>query len=787
MTEPSQPARPDDTSWDLGHPPARTRDEVVDRGWIDPSRADEALATYEGSGSRVSFASFLVERGLLTVQQIAELEAEGAAGERPTRPVEPGAVFSGCVIEAELGHGGMGTVYRARREADGDVVVVKFLAPLYVHNAAWRARFLREAVSARRVDDPRVVRVSAVEVEGDQPHIVMEHVAGQDLEERLAAEGPLPPDEVARLGRDLALGLAAAHAQGVIHRDVKPGNARLTPDGAVKILDFGLAKVVEADDGVSLAGQVLGTPFYMAPEQWGEHMVDERSDVYGLGATLYHLLTGRVPYPGDKPMSVQRRVLSGRCPRPSTLREGVPEPLELAILRMMAVDRRARYGSAAACAEALQAVLDGEPTAVASLVEVASGARHPLLPAAVHVVGRSAEADVGLHDLAASRTHARVRFGSTGYQLTDLGSSGGTFVNGAAVESVHLRPGDVIRCGHTELRFEDDEAAGPAAAPAPEPGGRLQVTTLPEPFLAALVAEQDRRVVVALLERLPLEPLESRVASTRRALAGLYDDGLAEAAGDRLRSRLLGLRRAAGEALFRITFEDLGDDCEAWLGWWSEAGSGYPPQLGPQRLRPRIRLRVLAGAPEAAYELTERLRTTIGRGPECDLQLATRSLSRRHATVLRLHEHLMIRDDGSRYGSRVNDAPVASAFLEPGDRVTLGRVTLTCEAQDLVAQPPRTPKGLHLVEPDLFEALCDLRHPSVAAALDRFRAFAGDLDWVDRQAARLYDRPDRVRAAADRVKAAYAAQARRAEELRPSLSPEGVPQVLPVGWFQPSA
>jgi serine/threonine protein kinase len=798
----------EETVWDDA--PQHTLDEVVARGWVSADTVRAAADEYRSGTSTVSFTSFLMERGLLSADQVAELEAEQAGEESASVVIAPGAVFSGCVIERKLGQGGMGSVYLATRQSDGLKIVVKFLAAAYARNHNWRTRFLREAVVARQIDHPNVVRVYGVEVAGPRPHLVMELVTGQDLEELLDA-GELPaPMELARIGRDVARGLVAAHAQGVVHRDVKPGNVRITDKGEIKILDFGLAKMVETDDGVSLAGQVLGTPFYMSPEQWGDHMVDSRSDIYSLGATLYHLLTGRPPYPGKRPMNICRKAALGKCPRPTELVKAVPLGLELAILRMMAVDRRARYKTAQDCVDALQAVIDGADVSVPCLTEEEGGRRHPLLPGSVFVLGRSVDADVRLDDPSASRTHARISFGRAGYQLLDLDSSCGTFVNEMRVHAVMLKQGDLLRFGALKLRFDDGGLATRQVRRDDAQGaGRLQVTTLPEPFIDALVEAEDRRVVIALLERLPREAIEARVESVRRLLRERFDPQFAEEASAAMRARLVERRKAADRCLFKITYENLRDDCDAWLTWWSEKYTSYPPQLGPQRFRPRIQLRVVSGAKPQAFELTERMSTTVGRGRTSDILLQERSLSRQHATVLRLHQRLMIRDDGSRYGIRVGDHAVTSAFLNPGERLTLGRVELVCEVEDLIAQPRTTPKGLLLVDPHVFEALVGLGHPSVVHGLLRFFPFCEDLDWVDRQAARLFEEAEKVQACARTVRDAYGNQMQRARELLPKLVPglrplaaggdwrpwaaavaavaaDLGPQVLPVGWFQPS-
>lgn len=280
--------------------------------------------------------------------------------------------------------------------------------------------------------------------------------------------------------------------------------------------------------------------------------------------------------------------------------------------------------------------------------------------------------------------------------------------------------------------------------------------------------------------------------------------------GSALREQLEARRKATIRHLFEITHENLGDDFEAWLSWWDRARRSYP-QLGPQRLRPRMRLRFINEEPDRAVELTERMICKLGRGSSCDVTINHGATSREHATVLRLHQQLMIRDEGSRFGTRVNGRRVSATFLRTGDTIRLGQIQLIFEAEDLVANPPTAPDGLILVGPNLFDTLCSLDHPSVAVGLLRLVAASQHLDWVERQAIHLFRRPNRARACAEAVRKAYRRRAERAITTLPKLVPELTPdpspdwhawaaavseaghqgrlpkQVLPVGWLQPSA
>lgn len=218
------------------------------------------------------------------------------------------------VIEL-IGRGGMGLAMKARDARLNRIVAVKVLAPEWASNATARRRFLREAQAAAAVSHDHVVTTHAVD-DGDRlPYIVMEYVPGLSLEEKLNRDGALEVKEILRIGMQAARGLAAAHAQGLIHRDVKPGNI-LLENGVhrVKLTDFGLARAVD-DVGMTQTGVVPGTPMYMSPEQASGDVVDQRSDLFSLGSVLYAMCTGRPPFRAATTLAVIRRVCDD-VPRP---------------------------------------------------------------------------------------------------------------------------------------------------------------------------------------------------------------------------------------------------------------------------------------------------------------------------------------------------------------------------------------------------------------------------------------------------------------------------------------
>jgi serine/threonine protein kinase len=270
----------------------------------------------------------------------------------PGRPDALGRIGHYEVLEV-LGRGGFGVVFRAFDEVLQRVVAVKVLAPHLAATSPARKRFLREARSSAQVRNEHVVQVHAVE-EQPLPYLVMEFIPGETLQQRLDRTGPLEVAEVLRIGRQVAEGLAAAHAQGLIHRDIKPANVLLEggPRQQVKLTDFGLARAAD-DASLSQSGAVAGTPMYMAPEQARGESLDHRADLFSLGSVLYVMCTGRPPFRATTTLGVLKRVAEDD-PRP--IREVIPEvPAWLCrvVEKLHAKDPAARFSSARDVADVL--------------------------------------------------------------------------------------------------------------------------------------------------------------------------------------------------------------------------------------------------------------------------------------------------------------------------------------------------------------------------------------------------------------------------------------------------
>lgn len=252
-----------------------------------------------------------------------------------------------------IGQGGMGIVLKAMDESLQRVVAIKVLAPQLATNATARQRFQREARAAAAISHEHVVTIHAVDEAKGLPYLVMQYVAGVSLQERLDKSGPLGVKEILRIGHQAACGLAAAHPQGLVHRDVKPANI-LLENGVerVKLTDFGLARVAD-DASLTQSGFVAGTPQYMAPEQADGLRVDHRADLFSLGSVLYAMSTGRPPFRASTTAAVLRRVSEDE-PRPvREINPEIPEWLEAIISKLHAKEPADRFQSAADVAELL--------------------------------------------------------------------------------------------------------------------------------------------------------------------------------------------------------------------------------------------------------------------------------------------------------------------------------------------------------------------------------------------------------------------------------------------------
>jgi len=254
----------------------------------------------------------------------------------------------------KLGAGSMGTVYKGRHWETGQLVAIKVMPAEIARNPVLIKRFEQEFRITSKLDHPNIVRVMEFSKNESNPYLVMELVDGESLGDRLDRDGKLSEDEAIHIILQVAQGLHRAHRQGLIHRDVKPDNVMVTKDGVAKLTDLGLAKDNDADEGLTRTGRGLGTPDYIAPEQFrNAKNASIRCDVYGLGATLYHMVTGRVPFGEPDPVQAMLRKLRNDLPTPRDVVRGISERTDWAIRRAMSANADNRPASCREFAEDL--------------------------------------------------------------------------------------------------------------------------------------------------------------------------------------------------------------------------------------------------------------------------------------------------------------------------------------------------------------------------------------------------------------------------------------------------
>lgn len=283
-------------------------------------------------------------------------------------------------LETLVGSGGMADVYRAKDQLLERTVAVKILHQQYENDTEFIARFQREAKAAARITHPNIVNVFDVGVAEGRHYIVMEYVPGRTLKERIKEEGPVPAAQALHIARQIAGALAQAHANNLVHCDIKPHNILVMPDGTVKVADFGIARAV-TESTMTYNDNIMGSVHYFSPEQARGTIITPKSDVYSLGVVLYEMLTGRIPFDGNTAVSIARKHLEEEPQTVRSLVPSIPPVLEALVTRMMAKDPALRPDSRMLAADitrteqlmrsdtAMQQTFDPDATRVLSPVE----------------------------------------------------------------------------------------------------------------------------------------------------------------------------------------------------------------------------------------------------------------------------------------------------------------------------------------------------------------------------------------------------------------------------------
>ena len=244
-----------------------------------------------------------------------------------------------------LGEGGMAFVYKARDMQLERFVAIKTLKPNYVNQETFVDRFKREAKTAANLNHPNIVQIFDWGIE-EEPYFVMEYIEGNTLTSIIAKNRTISLSDILFIGAQVSSGLHAAHQKGLVHRDIKPGNIMITPDGKVKVTDFGIVSLQNEESDITKTGSILGTASYISPEQAQGKPVSIESDLYSLGTVLYELITGKAPFSGDSPISTATKHLTEKPEKPSVFRRDLPKGVESAILKLLEKATYDRFKSA---------------------------------------------------------------------------------------------------------------------------------------------------------------------------------------------------------------------------------------------------------------------------------------------------------------------------------------------------------------------------------------------------------------------------------------------------------
>jgi len=296
----------------------------------------------------------MLSKGLVRPDELDFVRSSMLPEEYPTR-------VAGYELLEKIGEGSMGVVYKARQQSMDRVVALKILSPRLARSARYVARFQREARAAARLNHPNIVAgIDVGEYQGYH-YFAMELVTGHTVQEVLDEKGCVPEKRALEICAQVSDALSHAWDKGLVHRDIKPGNIVIMSDGTAKITDFGLAKYTQEDEiALTDTGTTLGTAYYLSPEQAkGESTIDTRSDIYALGATLFHMVTGQPPYHGT-PVAVMTQHVSSAVPDPKGLKTGLSDDICDVIRMMMAKDRRDRYRMPEELAMDLRRMLEGK-------------------------------------------------------------------------------------------------------------------------------------------------------------------------------------------------------------------------------------------------------------------------------------------------------------------------------------------------------------------------------------------------------------------------------------------
>jgi len=697
-------------------------------------RRPPGLATVDEDEEVEMFVHSLVQAGLIESTHAPPLLAlvQGPSTRIPDDGLL-GRAFGDYVTTRKIGEGGMGKVYLAHRHRtpgdddtrpSADRCVVKVLNTGGAF--ADRQRFERERDVLKSLVSPHIVGLLGGSREGELDYVLLEYVEGPTLQQVVDERGALPWEVATRYLRQLALALASAHVMGIVHRDVKPENVLVERGGNLKLCDFGIAKLVGHTIRTE-AGEILGSPAYIAPEQWGDHSVDHRADLFALGVIYYLLLTGRLPFNARTPAEYAAKIQAGEYTPLDSVRRGVPPHVQQVVVQLLERNRRYRTPTAHALLVDLDHLSRGEPPDVPRLEPETEllGESLPLIGAKTFRVGSGPQATLHIDDPRVPPEVAEIERTAAGFRLRPLDAID---INGRRASSeVTLKPGDSLTVGpgRTYVLQEGNLGGGGlgslglvklAGDEQDFEGPRQPPQVVPALLVAALVEAGHPAALLACLEALDEATGEAETRASGKLLTEL-GVGRHESQRIAVRAQFLWRKRAVWIAnqLFLSTHENFGVRLQDWLRWWSEVGDRYPFQVRAPGERPTVRVQVRppkGGGTAWSKSLTDGETWIVGRSRSSDLTLRDQAVSRRHLQLERLITRVAFRDLGSRQGTRVWGKRSELGLLQPGDEVEVGwtrlRFAFSC-AQPGGARPT--------VDLNTFRALAELRSTQVVHAL----------------------------------------------------------------------
>lgn len=329
-------------------------------------------------------------------------------------------------IVEHIGRGATADIYKALQPKLNRYVAVKVLSPLFADERTFRLRFVREAKSIAQLDHPNILPVYDFDQQDDLVYLVMQYVDTGSLADLMGE--PLTPDFAFEILEQVGSALSYAHSRGIVHRDVKPGNILLGPGNWVLLTDFGLVKILKDPSFITEAGMGLGTPAYMAPEQVRGETVDPRADLYALGAVLYHIVTGRVPFEGAPGLAVAFKRLSEPPTQPRIINPSLPLAVNQVIIKALARNRDLRYESVDALVTAFREAVEKRATgqALETTAIVAEALRHPAIVTSVPAHPTPPPAPIPLEIIWPSEPKESPEHGGSGWAL--LAAIAGTLI-----------------------------------------------------------------------------------------------------------------------------------------------------------------------------------------------------------------------------------------------------------------------------------------------------------------------------------------------------------------------